>query len=184
MVRMVIVTVLVTAAIHAGNAAHAQSFRPYHREAFRGGHSSLPSISRRRTSAIIQASATESESVHAPLAPGVIFGGDDQKAGGEDDGPIEIKDADVPVLQKVGCAGGCGSSGCCGSNAGQCECGCCDQPSPIFSALFGYDSWRGHPDGAWSNFGLSTGFNYGTPLGELSKYNRCRRPTRRHDRSL
>jgi hypothetical protein len=37
-------------------------------------------------------------------------------------------------------------------------------------ALLGYEAFRGHPDGGWGNYGLHTGFNFGTRLGWLSDW--------------
>ncbi|MCA9102185.1 MAG: hypothetical protein KDA63_13570 [Planctomycetales bacterium] len=53
---------------------------------------------------------------------------------------------------------------------------CCDlgpftEPCPTWSinGILGYESFRGHPDGGWGNWGLHTGFNFGTRLGEFGE---------------
>jgi hypothetical protein len=48
-----------------------------------------------------------------------------------------------------------------------CECG--DELNHGLMLFFGYDAWKGLPDGGWENNGLHTGFNYGTRLGAFSE---------------
>lgn len=51
-------------------------------------------------------------------------------------------------------------------------CGICardDACQAVSSLFYGYDSWRGHPDGDWANYGLHVGLNLGTPLGQFSE---------------
>lgn len=47
-----------------------------------------------------------------------------------------------------------------------------DSPAHSFVGFLGYDSWHGHPDGAWGNNGIHMGFNYGTRLGRFSDWTR------------
>jgi hypothetical protein len=46
------------------------------------------------------------------------------------------------------------------------------EPHPNYGllAFFGYDAFRGHPDGSWQNNGLHTGVNFGTRLGRFSDW--------------
>ncbi len=50
-----------------------------------------------------------------------------------------------------------------------CDFDCAPSRSCSVAALFGYESFRGHPDGGWANYGLHTGLNVGTRLGKFSE---------------
>jgi hypothetical protein len=43
-------------------------------------------------------------------------------------------------------------------------------PGRQFSVFYGYDAWRGVPDGAWTNNGIHVGLNFGTRLGRISDW--------------
>ncbi|MCC7084661.1 MAG: hypothetical protein IT427_06610 [Pirellulales bacterium] len=45
---------------------------------------------------------------------------------------------------------------------------CQDCPTHGLYIFEGYDAWRGHPDGDWGNWGISSGANFGTRLGAFS----------------
>lgn len=71
-----------------------------------------------------------------------------------------------------GCAA-CNGSGCssCDGNGCGCECdswlGCDECPQRSVVIFSGFDTFKGTPDGTFpANFGMRTGFNWGTRIGE------------------
>jgi hypothetical protein len=42
-------------------------------------------------------------------------------------------------------------------------------PTRELASFVGYDAWRAHPDGAWGNYGIHTGINWGSALGQISE---------------
>ncbi len=101
-------------------------------------------------------------------------------------GPLSSLDEVQPAAFQYGSAGPYGgqptrlSSDCqCGGQCGDepvCQYGCtCDAcyakcPLHTFIGLVGYEMFRGYPDGGWGNWGIHSGFNYGTRLGRFSEW--------------
>jgi hypothetical protein len=50
-------------------------------------------------------------------------------------------------------------------------CPACEEcPRHGLIAFVGYDSWKGIAESGWSNYGIHTGLNFGTPLGRFSDW--------------
>jgi hypothetical protein len=73
------------------------------------------------------------------------------------------------LADQCACGGECGYESVCSLG---CPCGVCSEKCPTHTliGLVGYEMFRGHPDGGWGNWGINSGFNFGTRLGRFSDW--------------